>query len=94
MGRPKKDSLSVRSKQLRIRLTETEYYWINVLSKKDNKTASQLLRNCVIEHIRNTYNDDEIANMAAKVASELRKKKKPDTVIFDAIKGICVNDSL
>jgi hypothetical protein len=72
MARPLKDPLSKKSRQLRIRLTDTEYYWIQEVAKEHHTDMSSLLRATFTEYIRFNYSDDDISKIAVKIADHLK----------------------
>lgn len=72
MARPKKDKLSVRSKQLRIRLTEPEYYWLKNVAKRDNVDMSAELRECFRNYVNEHYSMNEFSELATRVVMNLK----------------------
>lgn len=74
MGRRKKDALSARSREFKIRLTEAEYFWLKIMAEREKTTVAELLRNLFKDHIRTTLTNDEIGEYAARVVQEIKSQ--------------------
>ena len=71
MSRPKKDPINLKSKSLRLRMTQAEYYWLKYLAEKQHISMTGLLMNLMKENIR-SMDSNEMSKLSVKVANELK----------------------
>ena len=74
MGRPPKDELSVRSEQLRMRLTKAEHAWIKTYAKEKKISMREAVCRAFFDNIKNLP-VDQFSEMNARVVQEMKRKK-------------------
>lgn len=73
MGRPPKDEMSLRSEQLRLRLTKVEHAWIKTVAKARHCSMQKVLWDAFRKDVWNIP-VDEIAGFAVDIVKELKQK--------------------
>ena len=75
-GRPPKDGLSVKSENLRIRLTPAQYCWIKTIAKERNCNMTELLWQTFRENVLATLDPDTLGELNVKNVEEIKELEK------------------
>ena len=75
-GRKKSDPEFVKSKNIRIRLTKEDFYWLKVVAGEEHKPVCKFIRELFYAYVRDNYDYSSYLKMQEEVKKYLSQPEQ------------------